>query len=238
MSEKLLYVALDQSRPKNLELVNELCDADIEGNFGFKINQDDALIGGQKYISEVTDHSKPVFVDLKMNNGPRTMVNTITWLGSLGVDHTNVWAHAERNLGKTMEKVANLSERPAVLAVTYYTRWDEAYAQKHHRMSLSELILHMAEVGVDNGADGIILPGNQLHAVAGLKTVKLNPAVRLEGQITSSQQEQTSTPYDAIYDGADILVVGSPIYEADDHVASIEAYLNEMKRAERDLATF
>src|SRR3990167_5743546 len=124
MSEKLLYVALDQSDPaRNIELAKNLAGSDAKGNFGFKVNQDDAMISGREYIESITDVGKPVFVDLKMNNGPRTMSRTIRYLAEMGVAHTNIWAHAESNLGKTMDLIANVEDRPGILAVTFYTRW-------------------------------------------------------------------------------------------------------------------
>ena len=233
MSEKLLYVALDQSDPaRNIELAKNLAGSDAKGNFGFKVNQDDAMISGREYIESITDVGKPVFVDLKMNNGPRTMSGTIRYLAEMGVAHTNIWAHAESNLGKTMDLIANVEDRPGILAVTFYTRWQDEYARKHHNMSLNELIRHWAEVGVEYGADGLILPGNLLGTVSDLDTLKLNPAVRMGGVSTDSEQEQTSEPYDAIVDGSDMLVVGSPIYKAADPIEALKVHLGEVRRAE------
>lgn len=235
MAEKLLYVGLDHdSRSQNLDLVQQL--SEVEGNFGYKLNQDHALLWGKDYISQLVATDKPVFVDLKMNNGSRTMGNIVNWLGDLGVAHTNVWAHAESNLANTMTALSAIPDRPAVLGVTFYTRWNEAYAQTHHRMSLSQLVSHWAHVAVDSGADGIILPGTQLAAVRDLDTVKLNPAVRMPGQETKSSQQQVSSPYDAIMAGSDILVVGSPIYGSPRPAQALQTFLNEVKRAETDLA--
>lgn len=233
MSEKLLYVGLDHDTlSDNLDLAHTLAESGVEGNFGFKLNQDHAIIGGENYISAMVAIGKPVFVDLKMNNGSRTMANTARWLGDLGVKHTNVWAHAESNLAKTMQELQNVPNRPAILGVTFYTRWKEEYARKHHNMGLAELIRHWSEVVVDSRADGIILPGTMLEAVRDLKVTKLNPAVRIEGETTKSVQEQVSEPFDAIMAGSDILVVGSPIWGAPEPVSALKRYLSEMKRAE------
>lgn len=237
MAEKLLYVGLDKDdRQKNLELVDTLANSDAQGNFGFKVNLDHTLMWGKEYVEEVVASEKPVFVDLKMNNGSRTMSNIVGWLADMGVAHTNVWAHSESNLAKTVEQVSGITDRPAILGVTFYTRWDETYAQRHHNMSLGELVSHWSHVVVDSGADGIILPGTQLAAVSDLNTVKLNPAVRMPGQETSSKQEQVSNPYDAIMAGSDILVVGSPIYKAEFPVEALQTFLGEIQRAEADLA--
>lgn len=237
MSETLLYVGLDEDdKQRNLALVGGLVEADIDGNFGFKVNLDHALIWGKEYIEEVVASEKSVFVDLKMNNGSRTMSNVVRWLGDMGVEHTNVWAHAESNLAKTVEELADLSDRPAILGVTFYTRWNEAYAQTHHNMSLDELISHWSHVAVESGADGIILPGNHLDVVSDLDTTKLTPGIRIPGQETKSKQEQISSPYDTVVAGASILVVSSPIYSANKPSEALNTYLGEIRRAEIDLA--
>lgn len=237
MSEKLLYVALDHNtRSENLYLAQELDQVDANyGTFGFKINQDHVLRWNEDYIRQLSVYGRPIFADLKMNNGARTMSNTIKWLADLGVTHTNVWAHADSNLAKTMDQVSDVEHRPSVLGVTFYTRWTEDYAQKHHRMSLPEVVSHWSHVAVDSGADGIIVPGNLLHTVSDLDTVKLNTAVRIAGAETSSKQEQVSTPYDAVMAGSDILVVGSPVYESRQPATALKQYLAEMLLAEAEL---
>lgn len=236
MAEGQIFVGLDlNKRDANLELVRNIEEAHLDGGYGYKINQDHAMIWNAPYISQVVETGKPVFVDLKMNNGPRTMTKTIEWLADMGVAYTNIWAHAERNLAKTVEQLGDI-ERPKILAATFYTRWDDAYAQRHHNMSLEELVRHWSEVGMENGADGIIYPGNLAHVVADISGIKLNPALRIGGLVTESEQEQTSTPYDAFMGGANIGVVGSPIYKADLPVEPLRAYIAEMRRAQADLA--
>lgn len=236
MAEKILYVGLDHNdRRQNLELAGRLTAAAPDGNFGFKINLDHALMWGENYITEIVDTGQDVFVDLKMNNGPRTMGNIIRWLGKLCVAHTNVWAHSESNLAETISGLKDYEQAPDILGVTFYSRWNEAYAQKHHGMALKNLIGHWALTAVENGADGVILPANHLEAVRDLDTTKLCPAIRLPDETTASKQAQVSTPRDAIASGADILVVGSPIYAAAQPEEALQRYLDEIRRAESEM---
>jgi orotidine-5'-phosphate decarboxylase len=236
MSEKLLYVALDGDKDEvNRDLAARLAESDAEGDFGFKINLDQALIWGRSYIDDILANERPVFVDLKINNGPRTMANTIAWLGSMGVSHTNVWANAGSNLAKTMDQLSIVDNRPKVLGMLFYTRWDDEYTIKNYDMPLNEYINHWGNVAVDSGADGLIVPPNHLSAVSEIDTTKLSPGIRMADQETDSAQEQVSGPYEAIMAGSDILVVGSPIYKADDPVRALKAFLGEIRRAETDL---
>jgi orotidine-5'-phosphate decarboxylase len=100
-------------------------------------------------------------------------------------------------------------------------------------MSLQELVRHWAHVAVDSGADGIILPGNVLSEVADLTVEKLNPGVRrTKDQKTASAQKQVSTPFENVVAGANLLVVGSPIYGDENPVESLAYFLSEMKRGQ------
>jgi orotidine-5'-phosphate decarboxylase len=228
MSTPLLYVGLDlPERAANLSLADRLTEVESP-HFGFKINLDHALLWGEAYIRDVVALRHPVFVDLKMNNGPRTMTAIVAWLGALGVAHTNVWAHADGNLARTVSQLAAVVDRPALLAVTFYTRWDQSYAQRHHHRSLEDLVAHWARSAVTSGADGIILPAPMLPAVSDLATTRLTPGIRLPGQRTLSEQTHVATPQQAIADGADMLVVSSPIYGDPAPADALRLYLTAM----------
>jgi len=232
--ERLVWVdlGLDNER-ENIELAQQLDDSGL-GGFGYKVNQDDAMILGGDYITKIKEIGRPLFVDLKMNNGGTTMARTVSWLGSLGVDYTNAWAHAESNLAKAMKTLEKDPDAPKMLGVTFYTRWDEGYAQEHHNMSLPELIRHWSDVAIDCGVDGLILPGNMLESVADIDTEKVNPGVRKElGQKTESEQKQVSTPFGNIVAGATSIVVGSPIYRGEeDPVTELGYFLSEVNRGQ------
>lgn len=246
MSETILYVALDENTPRdNLRHVEALAGED--GEFGFKINQDLALIGGENYIRGVQASGHPVFVDLKMNNGPRTQANVLSWLAEIGVQHTNVWAASERNIDNTFEKLEKDGNLEAVrqsglelLGVTFYTKWDEEYAQAHHGMSLPDLVHHWAQVAVDHGCDGIILPPNYLDSVEGIATKRVTPGIRYPklDQAEGDYQVQIATPYEAAKAGADIEVVGSAITgsRVKDHAGALQRVLEDIRTGKQDRA--
>lgn len=227
----LLYVALDHDeRAANLALAANLAAVDTSGyetgcEFGFKVNLDHALLWGEDYLRAVLDHGRPVFADLKMNNGPRTMSHVLHRLGELGIRHVSIWAHADANLRAAVERLAG-DRRPDILAATFYTRWDEHYAREHHAMALPDLISHWAVSAVANGADGVIVPGPLLAATAELRTTRLTPGVRLNATSTTSVQRQVTTPQEAVRAGADMLVVGSPIYSASDPAGALRNHLD------------
>lgn len=226
--EKLLYVALDNDNlEENISLADRL--SKVGGNYGFKINADHYTIGGLNYLSDIQAFRKPVFVDLKMNNGSRTMTNMMVTLAEHGVNHSNVWAQAERNLVAVNEAVKAVEgSNLQILGVTVTSRFDEEYCQKHYRRSLPETVRHFTTVSLDVGLDGVILPGTCLPAIADIETVKLVAGVRPVGSAKDSTQKQIITPRQALVDGANILVCGKPIHDAPDPAVALERFLIEM----------
>lgn len=234
MADVLLYVGLDPlERDRNEALADALCAGQPDGHFGFKVDLDHALLWGEGYLRRMVSPGRPVFLDLKMNNGPRTMTHVVCWLAELAVADTNIWSHAETNLAETVTATAVLDQRPRLLAATFYTRWTDDYARRHHSMSLQELVAHWARVAVDSGADGVIVPPTSLPAVAHLPTVRLTPGIRLDDATTSSRQRQVATPERAIAAGADILVVSSPIYTAENPAEALGTYLTSISASQR-----
>lgn len=226
LSEKLLYTALDFNEKKtNLTLAERL--AREAGNFGFKLNLDHVVLWGIDYVHSILEQGKPVFVDLKMHNGTRTMGHILSTLAEMGVSDTNVWAEAGEQIVEAKRMIEG--SRMRLLGVTVTTRYDDDYCQENFGRSMKDSVRHFAQMAISNGCDGIILPGTCLDAVRDLDTVKLVPAIRPEGYPGRADQEQPVTPYEAVINGADILVCGSPIYKAADPVQALHDTLSQMR---------
>jgi len=224
--ERLLYVALDHNeRRPNLTLAERLSAE--AGAFGFKVNLDHVILWGLGYVREIQSLEKPVFVDLKVNNGPRTMANIFSALAEMGVNHTNVWSFADDLIRPAVRAVEGSNTK--VLGVTITTRFDDEYCQRHFGRSMDDSVRHFAQVAIDAGCDGIILPGTCLESVRDIKTIKLVPGIRpVYYHSDSDTQEQVVTPYEAIINGADILVCGSPIYKTANPAESLRRILSQM----------
>lgn len=227
MSERLLYVALDHNeREQNLMLSEQL--SDVAGEFGYKVNLDHVILWGLDYVRDIQNQEKPVFVDLKVNNGPRTMGNIFGTFAEMGINHTNVWAFADNLITPAIKAVEGSETK--VLGVTITTRFDDEYCQRNFGCSMRDSVRHLAQVAVDAGCDGIILPGTCLDTVQDISTSKLVSGVRPEEHKREPDaQKQIVTPHEAIINGADILVCGSPIYKAPDPVQSLQNILSQMQ---------
>lgn len=232
MGEKFLYVALDRNeRDANLRLSEQL--SKVGGNFGFKVNVDHFILWGFPYVDDVLSHGRPVFVDLKLNNGTRTMSNAIIPLAERGVSHTNVWAHAERLITPVTQSVRAIEgSKLQIMGVTVTSKFGDDYCQRHYRRSLPETVRHFTQVALEVGCNGVILPGTCLGAIADIDTVKLVSGIRPVGsELPLGEQREVTTPEEALRAGADILVCGGPIYKSADPVAALQTVLSLMQHA-------
>jgi len=230
MQKPFLFVALDDLANKEeetLQTVEQL--AGVKGDFGFKVNLDYLLNfkkGLKDLLRPIQQFGRPVFTDLKMWNGTRTMISVIENLVSLEVDFLNVYALADNLLPKAI-KITD-GTRTKVLGLTVLTHFDKTYCQKHFRRSIKETVRHFAEVAIKAGCHGIILPGTTLEVVQDLKTIKVVPGVRPTWYQDTRHEEEVE-PRTAVEKDAHILVCGSPIMKATDKVNALKRILEEMR---------
>ncbi len=230
----LLLVALDglaDNKEKTMGTAAHLSD-DITGNFGFKVNLDfllDAEIGLRELLAPIQQFGRPLFADIKMWNGKRTMASVIETLVALNIDYVNVYALADGQISDTIRRITN-GTRTKVLGLTVLTHYDDAYCQKHFRRSLSETVRHFAEVAVAAGCHGIILPGTMLPNVADIHTIKLVPGIRPPDYRDKRHHQEVTARY-ATLCGADILVCGSPIMKNPDPAQALQQILRDISSA-------
>ncbi len=117
---------------------------------------------------------------------------------------------------------------------------DIEMAKERRTEYIRRLVLGFAEKAAKNGLDGLICSPQELQylKVYGSSEVaallKVVPGIRMP---ENSQDDQTraGTPYQAILDGADYLVIGRPILTAADPVAAAKAIAAEIERALNEL---
>jgi orotidine-5'-phosphate decarboxylase len=226
----LLLVALDDlagKEEKTLKVAEQL--SKVEGIFGFKVNLDYLLNpekGLKALLAPIQQFGRPVFSDLKMWNGTRTMTSVIESLVALEIDYLNVYALADELLPRAIQITEGTKTK--VFGLTVLTHFNEAYCQKHFRRSLPETVRHFAEVAVAAGCHGIILPGTALESVADLGTIKVVPGVRPTWYKDARHKEEIE-PRVAAEKGADVLVCGSPIMKSENPVDALRRILAEIQ---------
>lgn len=227
MPEPELFIALDGLREAESETIGIAKSlAEVNGDFGFKINLDYLLYKGvEDAIRNIQQFGRSVFADIKMWNGTRTMISVVEDLVGLGVDYLNVYALADTLIPKMVRVTRGTKTK--VLGVTVLTHFDDGYCRKHFLRPLVSTVEHFAKVAVEAGCDGVILPGTTLSVIEHLDTIKTVPGIRFPWYQDDRHEEEVDA-LTAIKGGAKILVCGSPITKSDDKVAALNRVLAEM----------
>ena len=119
-----------------------------------------------------------------------------------------------------------------LLAVTVLTSLDDSdLSEIGVSSSPADMVLRLAGMALREGIGGFVCSAREVSAVRGLvgrSAILVAPGVRLSGD-AAQDQKRITTPYEAMRNGADYLVVGRPITKADDPVGAARRFAAEMR---------
>ena len=228
MSDDRLIVALDVPHAvAGMELAQTLGDA---VSF-YKIGLGMLTGGGLALANELKqEHGKRIFLDMKLFDIGATVEAAVRGLAQFDLDFLTV--HGDPHVVAAAKQGAAGTDMK-ILAVTILTSLDRADldAALIQPGDLADLVLTRAGRALDAGADGVIASPQEAAAIRALPeaTGKLivTPGVRPQGAALGDQK-RVATPGQAIADGADHIVVGRPIWQAEDPAAAARAVLQEI----------
>ena len=101
-----------------------------------------------------------------------------------------------------------------------------------------KLVVHRARIAKEAGCAGIVCSGHEVQAVkeeCGDDLLVVTPGIRPEwGDVRKDDQRRIVTPYQAVRNGADYIVVGRPIRTATDPVEAAFMVVSEIQRGLED----
>ena len=126
---------------------------------------------------------------------------------------------------------AQIARRPLLTGVTALTSLSERdIASLGYHDSVESLVTLYARMAHHAGLDGIVCSAQEVRRLRGLLPSSLafvTPGIRLPSDDFQDQQ-RVQTPQQAIMNGANYLVVGRPITQSVDPMASLELYLEAL----------
>ena len=182
--------------------------------------------------------SASVFLDLKLHDIPATVKRAMDRVADLGVDCTTV--HCGESRAMLEAAVEGAGGRVKVLGVTVLTSVAaDDLATAGYRQTycddLPQLVMKKAAMANASGCDGIVCSGQEVRAVKsafGPAFQAVTPGIRPAGQgVAADDQARVVTPAMAIRRGADFVVIGRPIRDAQDPVAATQAIAAEIQTA-------
>ena len=205
-----LIVALDfPSTEGARRLVAQL---DNSVNF-YKVGLEPFMAGGYfEFVDELAAAGKQVFVDLKFFDVPATVGRAVERL-----QHRNISFVTVHGNDGIMRAAAAAKGDLKILAVTVLTSLDRGDLDDlGFQCDIEELVLSRARRAIHCGCDGVVASGHEaarLRDELGDRLMIVIPGIRPVEN--TDDQKRTVTVQNAFSHGADYIVVGRPIRDAD-----------------------
>jgi orotidine-5'-phosphate decarboxylase len=200
----------------------------------YKVGLELLFAGGLDLARDLRRQGKSVFLDMKLLDIRNTVERAVANASELGVNMLTVHGHDLKTLRAAVSGRGSTSLK--LLAVTVMTNLTaDDLKQQGSNLSPADLVLHRARLAYESGFDGVIASGQEaanIRAATGPGFLIVTPGIRLPGSSTDDQ-ERVMTPDHAIAAGADHIVVGRPITQADDPKTAAESFLHHIRETLR-----
>lgn len=190
----------------------------------YKIGLELMMSGGYfELLDWMLARDKKVFCDLKFFDIPATVGSAVRQLKDRGASFVTV--HGNQSI---MEAAAeNKGDSLKVLGVTVLTSLDRGdLDDMGFDCDVSDLVLSRARRALEAGCDGVISSGLEvprLREFIDSKLIVVTPGIRPVDNKPAGDQKRVVTVDTAFSNGADYIVVGRPIRDADSPRAAAEA---------------
>jgi orotidine-5'-phosphate decarboxylase len=211
---KKLILALDVADLKTaLGFVKKLC---CYVDF-FKVGPVLFTAYGPKVVAMVRKKGAEVFLDLKFHDIPNTVASAVRQAVRLKVKmvtmHTSGGEEMLSRAAQAAKEEAGKLKipKPILLGITVLT------SDKSKKDTIAEVV-RRAKLAQSAGLDGVVCSVHEASAVrkaCGKSFIIVTPGIRLKSG-DAADQKRVATAADAFAAGADYIVVGRPILEADD----------------------
>jgi orotidine-5'-phosphate decarboxylase len=216
--ERLVFALDLDSGAEAKDIVQALGDSVIFYKLGLQ------LFMGEGYfelIQWLNGEGKKVFVDLKFFDVPKTVGSAVRQLRGRGIHFVTVHGNDDI-LRAAVEERDDLR----VLAVTVLTSLDEHDIRAlGFQVNIKNLVLSRARRSIEIGCDGVISSGleaSSLRKELGHRFIVVVPGIRPLENKPVDDQKRTVDVEEAFLSGADYIVVGRPIRNAQNPKAAAE----------------
>ena len=226
-ADERLIVALDVPNVLDgLAIVEKLGDS---VSF-YKIGLGMLTGGGLALANELKEQGKRVFLDMKFFDIGATVERAVAGIAQYDLDFLTV--HGDPHVVRAAVAGRGASNLK-ILAVTILTSLDRSDLDDCliQAGDIQDLVVARARAALLAGADGVIASPQEAGLIRALPEAAgkliVTPGVRPAGS-AKGDQKRIATPASAIGDGADHIVVGRPIIQAEDPAAAARAITAEL----------
>jgi orotidine-5'-phosphate decarboxylase len=229
-----IIVALDvPSAEQALKLAEKVAPA----VGAFKIGKELFVSAGPDIVKRVRATGANVFLDLKFHDIPNTVAKAVAAATRLEVQMLTIHTSGGSEMMHAAEKSAQDTAKslglqpPLVLGVTVLTSMDsDALTEIGCQANVGHQVERLAELAVKSGLRGLVcspLEIVDLREILPDEIQLVTPGIRT-GAEKADDQKRTLSPREAMEAGANWLVIGRPIYAAENPRAAAEKILKSL----------
>jgi len=207
----------------------------------FKVGLELFTSSGPRIVEDIKKKGKKVFLDLKFHDIPNTVSKAALAAMKLGVYMFNLHASGGLEMMKRCkDSVVDVClkdniDRPKILAVTVLTSLSREILRDELgiQYGLRTHVRHLSALALKAGLDGVVASAREVEIIrnhCGKGFLIVTPGIR-PSWTPPDDQKRTMTPKDAIWEGADYLVIGLAVLHQPDPLKAIELITLEMLSA-------
>jgi len=220
---KQIITAVDES---NLDIFKEIIDSLDSDLCMVKIGSVSFNALGHEAVLYAANKGFDIFLDLKLHDIPNTVKKSIKGLVSLPIKMLTIHTSG----GKQMMEAAMQAVEGSnikVFGVTALTSLSDTDTNKIYKRDAVDQVEAMLDLAEESGIDGVVCSPHELHLLAARESLlSITPGIRLRD--SDDDQSRVMTPKEAIHLGANHIVVGRPITEAQDIKNALQEIYNSI----------
>jgi len=225
-----IVVALDYAKPQDALALAARLDPSL---CKLKIGKELFTASGPQLVEQLVGRGYDIFLDLKFHDIPTTVGKACEAASRLGVWMLNVHASGGSDMMKAaLEGVHRSGRSPLLIAVTVLTSMNQAALnQVGVTGDLRSQVLNLARLTKQSGLHGVVCSAQEaemLRAEIGAGFCLVTPGIRPK-TASLDDQSRVVTPAQAIANGADYLVIGRPITQAEEPLSALQAIHQELQ---------
>jgi orotidine-5'-phosphate decarboxylase len=207
---KTIIVAVDETQLEDFQSVVDSLDSDL---CMIKIGSVSFNALGHQTISYASNKGFKIFLDLKLHDIPNTVNKSIEGLVSLPIEMMTIHTSGGLEMMMAAMKAVEGSDIK-VFGVTALTSLSDEDTSFIFKRTAEEQVNAMLDLAEQARIDGVVCSPHELSLVSKRTSLlSITPGIRLKD--SNDDQSRVMTPKDAINLGANFLVIGRPITEAE-----------------------
>ncbi|MFN3813747.1 MAG: orotidine-5'-phosphate decarboxylase [Aquificaceae bacterium] len=218
-----LCVALDTDYRNAIDLVEALLGYPIIFKVGYKL----FIPHGRRVTEFIKERGFELFLDLKLNDIPNTVRNGVIAAEELSADYLTIHILSGR---EAMREGLKVKGKMRLLGVTLLTSLNQSFLKEVGiLLSVQDTVLRLASMGIEEGLDGIVCSGHEVKLLKGkIKEdfIAVVPGIKFN---QDRDHKRSINLFDAVKLGADIVVVGRAILQAENPVKRVEELLSNLR---------